>query len=76
MCDFVYFALDLVQELKIKDAFEDLKKILDTTENQTLILRVLEVVKELDMLGNIDKNIILQKLTDNNIKAVAEQLFN
>lgn len=74
--DFVFFAIDLVPEFELTNAFDSLKQILDTSSNQTLILRVLEVIKELNMLQSIDKNTFLQKINDANLKAVAEQLFN
>lgn len=72
--DFVFFALELVLELNITEAFDKLKELLSST-NQTLILKTLEVIKHLNKLGEINKDDALAKVSDENIKAVLLSLF-
>lgn len=70
---FVFTALELVQEFEIYEE-EKLKNLLNSS-NQTIILKTLEVIKSLGKLGEIDKNTVLQKISDENIKAIIESLF-
>jgi hypothetical protein len=72
--DFVFFALELVEELKLDSAFDKLNNLLKSS-NQTLVLKTVEVIKELGNLTKIDKNIALAKITDSNIKAILESIF-
>lgn len=72
--DFIFPALDLVQEFNLIEVFDKLKELL-TLNNQTILLRTLEVIKALGKLDEIDKNIVLKKISDANIKAIIESLF-
>lgn len=59
----VYSALDLVNEPLVM-------KPLLTSTNQTLLLKVLEVLKSLNSLEDDDKNLALNNVIDENIKSV------
>ncbi len=72
--DFVFSALELVQDLENFESFEKLKELL-TVSNQTIILKTVEVIKSLNLLEEIDKNEVLEKISDANIKAIIESLF-
>lgn len=72
--DFIFPALDLVQELNLVEAFDKLKELLNLS-NQTIILRTVEVIKYLGKLSEIDKNQVLEKISDENIKAIINSLF-
>lgn len=72
--DFIFAALELVQELNLVETFDKLKNLL-TSSNQTVILKTVEVIKSLNKLSEIDKNIILEKISDENIKAIINSLF-
>ena len=65
--DFVFFALDFVDEV------EELETLLDS-ENQTLILKVLTVLKERNHLKDEHKNIALENITSNDIRQIVEVL--
>jgi hypothetical protein len=73
--DFIFFALDLVQELNLEKAFEKLKALLDLN-NQTILLRVIELIKYFNKLNEIDKQSVLEKISDENIKLIVKSLFN
>lgn len=75
LSDFVFFASDIVEELKISEAYDKFIELLNKTTNQTLILRCLEVLKAIDKLNTVNKDDVLKKISDSNIKAVIEQLF-
>lgn len=72
--DFIFTALELVQELNLVDAFDKLKNLL-ISQNQTVILKTVEVIKSLGKLSEIDKNHVLEKVSDDNIKAIINSLF-
>ena len=72
--DFVFSALELVQELNLVEAFDKLKELLNSS-NQTIILKTIEVIKHLGKINEIDKNQILEKISDENIKAIIQSLF-
>lgn len=72
--DFVFSALELVQELNSVDAFDKLKELLNCS-NQTIILKTVEVIKSLNKLSEIDKNFVLEKISDENIQAIINSLF-
>src|SRR5574344_336326 len=74
--DFVYFALDVTENLKLENASDAILNLLKITSNQTLLLRSLEVLKSLEKLDLADKDFILKKISDVNIRAAAQQLFN
>lgn len=72
--DFVFSALELVQELNLTQTFDKLKELLNS-DNQTIILKTVEVIKHLGKLNEIDKNEVLAKISDENIKAIINSLF-
>lgn len=73
--DFIFAALELVQELNLVGAFDKLKELL-TSSNQTVILKTVEVLKSLGKLSEIDKNTVLEKISDENIKAIIQSNFS
>lgn len=73
--DFVFFALELVQELGLTEAFGKLKELLNS-QNQTIVLKTVEVLKSLNKLGEIDKKEVLKNISDENIKTIIQSLFN
>ena len=72
--DFIFFALDLAQELNLPEIADKLKLLL-ASSNQTLVLRAVEVLKSINKLDGVDKNSVLEKIQDDNIKAIIESLF-
>lgn len=77
--DFVFPALDIVQEMGVNagvnESFERLKDLLNSS-NQTLILKTIEVIKSLNKLNRVDKNNVLTKISDENIRAIIKSLFD
>jgi len=73
--DFIFSALELTQELNLSETFDRLKELL-SKNNQTLILKTIEVLKSLNKLSEIDKKSILEKISDENIKAIINSLFS
>ncbi len=65
--DFVFFAIDYVDEV------EELETLLDS-ENQTLILKVLTVLKERSQLRDEHKKLALGNITSEDIKQIVEVL--
>lgn len=72
--DFIFSALELIQELNLSNSLDRLKLLLDKS-NQTIILKTIEVIKSLNKLDEIDKNIILEKISDENIRLIIQSLF-
>lgn len=72
--EFVFSALELVQDLNLSEALDKLKNLL-CLGNQTIILKTVEVLKSLNKLNEIDKNAVLEKISDENIKAIIQSLF-
>lgn len=70
--EFVFAALELVEKLKI-EKFDVLKSLLNA--NQTVILKTIEVLKSLNLLGEISKEEVLKNVADENIKAIIVSLF-
>lgn len=76
--EFVFSALELVQDLSLTEAFDKLKNLLNSenhTNGQTIILKTVEVLKSLNMLNEIDKNTVLEKISDENIRLIIQSLF-
>lgn len=73
--NYIFTALELVQDLNLHTATDKLKNLL-TSSNQTIILKTLEIIKSLDKLNEIDKNKVLEKVSDENIKLIIQSLFN
>lgn len=72
--DFIFFSLELIQELKIETATEKLKNLLET-KNQTIILKTIEVLKTLEKLNEIKSEAVLCKISDPTIKSIIESQF-
>lgn len=72
--EFVSFALEIVRELSLSTAFENLRVLL-FCNNQTLILKTVEVIKSLDKLNEIDKDDVLSRISDQNIRMIIQSLF-
>ncbi|MEI8128184.1 MAG: hypothetical protein WCG95_01075, partial [bacterium] len=72
--DFIFPALDLVQELNLLESSDKLKELL-TLNNQTIILRTVEVIKFLGKLDEIDKEAVLGEISDENIRLIIQSLF-
>jgi len=72
--DFIFPALDLVQELNLLESSDKLKELL-TLNNQTIILRTVEVIKFLGKLDEIDKETVLGEISDENIRLIIQSLF-
>ena len=65
--DFVFFAIDYVDEI------EELESLLDS-QNQTLVLKVLTLLKEKSVLNQEHKKIALNAITSDDIKKIIEVL--
>ena len=65
--DFVFFAIDYANEI------EELEALLDS-ENQTLVLKVLSLLKDKGVLTPEHKTIALQSVTSDDIKQIIEVL--
>lgn len=72
--DFVFCALELLLELDLKDSYVDVKELLESS-NQTIVLKAVEVAKSLGFLDKIDKNAVLENVSDENISAILESIF-
>ncbi len=72
--DFIFCTLELVFELNLHETFDKLKELINSS-NQTLILKSIEVIKSLGLLDKIDKNLVLEKVSDDNISAILEAMF-
>lgn len=73
--EFIFSALELVQDLKSVDAVDKLKDLLNSS-NQTIVLKTVEVLKSLNKLKEIDQNAVLAKVSDENIRLIIQSLFN
>ncbi len=65
--EFVYDALDLITDT------ESIKPLL-SSKNQTIILKVLEIMKEKNILNEINKDEILKNITNEDIKSIIRAL--
>lgn len=65
--DFVFFAVDYVNEI------EELEALLDS-KNETLVLKVLTLLKEKDYMTNAHKNLALEKVQTPDLRKVVEVL--
>lgn len=72
--DFVFSALELVQDLNLTQSFDKLKELLQS-DNQTIVLKTVEVIKNLGKLNEINKDEVLTKISDENIKLIIQSLF-
>lgn len=67
---FVYFALDLTNNYST-----EIKTLVQNSSNETLILKTIEVLKSLNKLNEVDKDSILKKIHNENIKAIITSYF-
>ena len=65
--DFVFYAVDYVNDI------EELETLLDSS-NQTLLLKVLTTLKEMQALNSEHKKLALSHITSDNIKQMVEVL--
>ncbi len=72
--DFVFITLQNIQELHLTDFIQQLITLVNSTSNQTLILKILEVAKELNRLQEFDIQKLLEKITNENIRAIIKAL--
>lgn len=72
--EFIYSALELIQEIGITGSLDKLKILLQSN-NQTIILKTVEVIKNLNKLDEIDMKTVLEKITDENIKQIITSYF-
>lgn len=72
--DFVMHALDLVQELGLSEALDKLKGLLNS-DNQTIVLKTVEVIKSLNKMGEISQEEVLTRVSDENIRLIIQSLF-
>ena len=68
-------ALEMVKEFEIKPAVPYILDMIYETEDETLICEGLSALKTLNSLSFVDKNDILPRLTNENLKAISESLF-
>lgn len=73
--EFIFSALELVQDLNLVEAVDKLKNLLNTS-NQTIALKTVEVLKSLNLLNGIDQNAVLEKISDENIRLIIQSLFD
>lgn len=72
--EFIFSALELVQDLNLVEAVDKLKNLLNTS-NQTIALKTVEVLKSLNLLNGIDQNAVLEKISDENIRLIISSIF-
>ena len=65
--DFVFFAVDFVNEI------EELEALLDS-KNETLVLKVLTLLKEKEVITNVHKSLALEKVKTPDLRKVVEVL--
>lgn len=71
---FIFSVLELINELKIYTVIDKLKSLLNT-DNQTITLKTIEVIKSLGKLNEVDAEKVLTKISDSNIKSIIQSLF-
>ena len=67
-------ALQVISDFKIQEARENLKELLNSN-NEILICEALATLKQLGSISDVNKNQIIEKITDENQKALIESLF-
>lgn len=72
---FIFFALEIVQELNLPKSFEKIKNILKSS-NQTITLKSVEVIKSMNKISEINKDEVLSNVSDENIRLIIESIFN
>lgn len=72
--DMVFVTLHLINELRL-DYSEEIKELIETTNNQTVIVKAVEVMKNLGKISILDKDKILTKINNEHIRAIIESCF-
>lgn len=67
-------ALRVVSDYKIKESVENLKALLNSS-NEVIICETVATLKQLDSLAGLDKEKIISKIKDENQKALIESFF-
>lgn len=70
----VLAALDVIKEYKLINSADEVKKLLNSN-SEVVVCEAVSALKELDALSNINKEEILLKLSDANIKAIVENYW-
>lgn len=68
-------ALEVIKDLKLKGASEEVEKLL-SNENEIVVCEAISTLKELDALGSIDKESVLNKVKNENIKAIIDSYWS
>lgn len=68
-------ALEVIKDLKLKEASSEVKKLLNNNENEIVICEVIATLKEINELETVDKSEVLNKLKGENIKAIVENYW-
>lgn len=71
---FLTDTLNLISELQILDAKNSLKKLLETS-NDRITCEIINTLKSINGLDNLNQEKILNKIVDNNIKAIVKSCF-
>ena len=67
-------ALRIIAEYKLAQALEEVKELLNTND-EILLCEAVGTLKQLNALDTVDKNIVIDKVQDENKKALLESLF-
>jgi len=71
----VTFAVETIALFGLKEYVSDLKEMLSNDYSDDVIFEIISALKSLNDFENVDKNSVLSKITDINIKSVVEQMF-
>ena len=72
--DLIFFALDLIKDLEL-DYSDELLNLVKISENPTVLLKIVEVLKSINKLSLISCDEILSKVSDVTIKSVIKSTF-
>lgn len=67
-------ALRIIAEYKLSQAINEVRALLDSN-NEILLCEVVGTLKQLDALADVDKDAVVDKVKDENKKALLESLF-
>lgn len=67
-------AVDVIIEYKLTDAADKLKELL-THENEIVVCKCVEALSEFNMLSGLDKNAVLSRIQNENIKAIIDNYW-
>ena len=71
----VSYAIKVIELLSLKEYINDLKEILSKACSDEIIFELVSALKSFNDFENVDKNSVLAKVSDINIKSVLEQMF-